>query len=94
MRPLKALNDSKCFLNDQGGHSDSSEINLESLESFRTFRGSLFLEQKIGKRTTFLEARYVLGIVNFLFFFCIVLILDYLMKSNERLWMDSYNGQA
>ena len=94
MRPLKALNDSKCILNDQGGHSDSFEINSESLQSFRTFRGSRFLEQKFGHRTTFLEARYVLGIVNFLFFFCIVLILDYLMKSNERLWMDSYNGQA
>ena len=58
MISLKALNDYKWILNDQGGHSDSSEINLESLESFRTFRGSLFLEQKIGKRTTFLEAWY------------------------------------
>ena len=62
MISLKALSDSKWILNDQGGHSDSFEINLESLESFRTFRGSLFLEQKNVHRTIFLEARYVPGL--------------------------------
>jgi hypothetical protein len=59
MISLKALNDYKWILNDQGGHSDSFEIYLESLEPFRT---SLFLEQKNVHRTIFLEARYVPGL--------------------------------
>ena len=39
-------NNIKLILNDQGGHSDSFEINLEL---FRTFRGLLILKQITGK---------------------------------------------
>ena len=38
--PLRVLNDLKLVFRHQGGHSDSFKINMES---FRTFRGLLFL---------------------------------------------------
>ena len=41
--PLKVRNESKLILNDQEGHSDS----------FRTFRGPLFLKQMIGREFLF-----------------------------------------
>ena len=49
------LNYSNLMLNDKGGHLDSFKINAET---FRTFRGSLFLKQITG-RELHLDAQYI-----------------------------------
>ena len=48
--PLNVLKDSKFILNDQGGHSDSFRINVES---FSAFRDPLFLKQIPGRELLF-----------------------------------------
>ena len=48
--PLKILNGIKLILDDQGNHLDSYTI---SLESFRSFRGPLFLKPVTGQKLFF-----------------------------------------
>ena len=54
--PLKVLNESKLILNDQGGRSNSTRINMES---FRAFRGHLFIKW-IWIEISSLETQYIL----------------------------------
>ena len=68
-------NNIKVILNDQGGHSDFFEINLEL---FRTFRGLLILKQTTGRglffgRSVFLSSSNI--------------IWHFFLKQTWRNWM-------